>query len=564
MESRQKPRIMQLWLLSLTLVLSGISSAAKAQDGVPLGDLPTRATGGLTLLTTANQDLTMVVNSSHTIQTNEPIKYVTVDNPEIITAQPIESTKIQLAARRNGVTQVEFVTGEGKSYTLQIVVFGDSRELEIILRRQFPNSQLKVIPIQTGCIVSGVVADSDDVETAISIAELYFTRVINGIQVMGVHQVLLHTQVMEVSRSKLRDLGFDWQLGNSGDFAVQSSSGLAVPGLDGTTLGATGQDTFRFGVVGNNSAFFGLIRALRQNNLVKVLADPTVVAVDGRPASFNSGGEFPIVVPSGLGQVGIEFREFGTRVDFVAKVRGDTRIALEVRPTISEIDPTRSVTIAGTTVPGLRSRFVDTAVELNAGQTLAIAGLIQVRSESEIIGIPWLSELPYLGVPFRRTREVQNEVELLILVTPELVEAMDPCEVPMTAPGLNTQAPTDCELFFRGYLETPVDGAIDAGAAGCIDSSGQTQLFNSPVAPPMQAPPGNISTEGLPTVTNLQNNGSNPAFPTNGPGQVSPAGMQPSQQPLNPQIQSLPSNNTQDNSRTALPTFPQSGGRQIR
>ena len=181
MESRQKPRIMQLWLLSLTLMLSGMSALAKAQGTVPLGDLPARATGGQTLLTTTNQDLTMVVNSSHTIQTNEPIKYVTVDNPEIITAQPIESTKIQLAARRNGVTQVEFVTGDGKTYTLQIVVFGDSRELEIILRRQFPNSQLKVIPIQTGCIVSGVVADSDDVETAISIAELYFTKVINGI-----------------------------------------------------------------------------------------------------------------------------------------------------------------------------------------------------------------------------------------------------------------------------------------------------------------------------------------------------------------------------------------------
>jgi pilus assembly protein CpaC len=555
---------MQLWLLSLTLMLIGTCNLAQAQSAVPLGDLPARATGGLTRLTATNQDLTMVVNSSHTIQTNEPIKYVTVDNPDIITAQPIESTKIQLAARHNGVTQVEFVTGEGKSYTLQIVVFGDSRELEIILRRQFPNSQLKVIPIQTGCIISGVVADSDDVETAISIAELYFTRVINGIQVMGVHQVLLHTQVMEVSRSKLRDLGFDWQLGNSGDFVMQSASGLLSPGAAGTTLGATGQDTFRFGVVGNNSAFFGLIRALRQNNLVKVLADPTVVAVDGRPASFNSGGEFPIVVPSGLGQVGIEFREFGTRVDFVAKVRGDTRIALEVRPTISEIDPTRSVTIAGTTVPGLRSRFVDTAVELNAGQTLAIAGLIQVRSESEVIGIPWLSELPYLGVPFRRTREVQNEVELLILVTPELVEAMDPCEVPQTGPGLNTQSPSDCELFFRGYLETPVEGSIDAAAAGCIDSSGQTQLFNSTVAPPMQAPAGNIPMDGLPTATNLQNNTTSPAFPTNGANQMTPAGMQPLQQPMNRQIPAVPTNNTQDNSRTALPTFPQNGGIQIR
>jgi pilus assembly protein CpaC len=283
MESRHPLRILQQLLLSLSYLCTMAALPAVAQEA-SLSAIPSApSVGGSTLLTNRNQDLSMVVNSSHTIETQKPYKYITVDNPDVISAQPISSNKIQLAARRNGVTQVEIVDGEGQAQSLQIVVFGDARELEIILRRQFPNSQLNVTPIQTGCIVSGVVADSDDVETAISIAELYFSRVINNIQVMGVHQVLLHTQVMEVSRSKLRDLGFDWQWSNAGDFATQSTNGLINAGSSGGAVGGSGLDSFRFGVVGNGSAFFGLIRALRQNNLVKVLADPTVVAVDGRP-----------------------------------------------------------------------------------------------------------------------------------------------------------------------------------------------------------------------------------------------------------------------------------------
>lgn len=556
MESRHHQRILQPMLLSLSFLCT---MAAMPVVGLPavaqeasLSAIPSApSVGGSTLLRSRTQDLSLVVNSSHTIETQKPYKYITVDNPDVISAQPISGTKIQLAARRNGVTQVEITDGEGQSQSLQIVVFGDARELEIILRRQFPNSQLNVTPIQTGCIISGVVSDSDDVETAISIAELYFSRVINNIQVMGVHQVLLHTQVMEVSRSKLRDLGFDWQWGNSGDIATQSVNGIIASGSQGTSVTSSGLDTFRFGVVGNNSAFFGLIRALRQNNLVKVLADPTVVAVDGRPASFNSGGEFPIVVPAGLGQVGIEFREFGTRVDFVAKVRGDTRISLEVRPTISEIDPTRSVNIAGVTVPGLRSRFVDTAVELNAGQTLAIAGLIQVRTEAETSGIPGLSELPYLGVPFRRVREVQNEVELLILVTPELVEAMDPCEVPRSLPGFNTQSPTDGELYFRGYLETPIQSTME----NCPPGMNGVPMFHegiptSPMHQPMQGmeslpngsfqnPPQPVPVESYPTVQNIAPTTQfAPVSGPNSPNMNVP--QQPSQFQQQPQLPQLP------------------------
>ena len=137
------------------------------------------------------------------------------------------------------------------------------------------------------------------------------------------------------------------------------------------------------------------------------------------------------------------------------KFRGDGRIWLEVRPTISEIDSSRGVTIAGTTVPGLRSRFVETAVELRAGQTLALAGLLQMRTESQSTGIPGLCDLPFLGAIFRSNREVQNEIELLITVTPDFAAPMDSYEVPPAGPGHNSFSPSDKELYWRGYIETP-------------------------------------------------------------------------------------------------------------
>jgi pilus assembly protein CpaC len=226
-----------------------------------------------------------------------------------------------------------------------------------------------------------------------------------------------------------------------------------------------------FGIINNANAFFGFVDALKQNNLVKVLAEPTLVAVNGRPASFNSGGEFPILVPQSLGTISIQYRQFGTRVDFVPIALGNGRVRLEVRPTVSEIDPSRSVVINNTTVPGLRSRWVDTAVEMNAGQTLALAGMLQTQVEAEHRGLPVLSDLPWVGAAFRRVREQANEIELLVLVTPEFVDALDPQDVPPCGPGQTTTSPTDCELYGRGYLEVP-NQCGDNCRVGLYDGSG--------------------------------------------------------------------------------------------
>lgn len=450
-------------------------ASSYAQQADPLS-INQSAGGGVRMVSVDNrQNVKMVINTSREISTEKPFQRVRIQNPNVLSVIPLEGgNRLQISALQAGITTLDLMAGDDSVHTVEVMVIGDSRELDAILREQFPGSNLHVTPVQQGCIVSGIVTSDADVESVIQIAELYFPTVINRINVLGVHTIQLETQIMEVSRTKLRELGIDWGVINGNDAVTQSVSGLLSASSSAAGLATSGGETFKVGVVQNSTTFLGVVRALRQNNLVKVLANPTITAVDGRPASFNAGGEIPIVVPAGLGQVAIQYREYGTRVDMVAKVKGDGVVWLEVRPYVSEIDPTRSVTLQGISVPGLRSRFLETGVELQAGQTLALGGLLQMRTESINTGLPFFGDLPYLGTFFRSNRELQNEVELLITVTPNFAGPMDPCEVPVGGPGLNTVSPTDKELYWKGYMEVPAGNAPQAGGVpmGMIGGDG--------------------------------------------------------------------------------------------
>jgi pilus assembly protein CpaC len=402
----------------------------------------------------ASQRLEMTVNSSRILTLPEKIPQAQVNNPELLELTPLSATQVQVHAKKAGVTQINLWDEDNEIRTIDVVIFGDAAELNMALRAVFPRASLRVIPLANSAIVTGYVDRPDDVSRVIQISQDYYPNIINSITVGGVQQVLLSVKVMEVSRTKLRALGFDFAQFSGGDSVISTVSGLIASSSNGQVV-TSGGETFALGFVDGNNAFFGVLEALRQNDLMKVLAEPKLVTVSGRPAFFNVGGEFPILVPQSLGTVSIEYKKFGTQVDFVPIVLGNGNIRLEVRPRVSEVDNTRSVQINNTTVPGLRVREIDTGAEMRAGQTLALAGLIQTRTEAQTRGLPWISEVPWIGVPFRRVQEQENEVELLIMVTPHLVEAMDPCEVPPCGPGLMTESPNDCELFGRAYIEVP-------------------------------------------------------------------------------------------------------------
>ena len=414
----------------------------------------------------ASERMELTANTSKIIKLEQKIPKVQVNNKDLLDITPLSPNEVQIFAKKPGVTQINLWDEVGNIHTIDVVVYGDARELEQVLASQFPRSSVKVRPIANSVILGGYVDNQEYVSGMVRIAEDYYPKVINNITVGGVQQIALHVKVMEVSRTKLRTLGMDWSYANgSGDFIVSGVSGMiAAAAAQAGTATANG-DTIRFGFVGGNSTFFGFLNALRRYELMKVLAEPTLTTVSGRPASFNAGGEFPIAIPQSLGTISIQYQKYGTQVDFVPIVLGNGNIRLECKPRVSEIDSTRSITLNGTTVPGLRVREVDTAVEMKAGQTLALAGLVQNRVESVQAGIPWVADVPYLGVPFRKTADAMNEVELLILVTPQYVNAVDCSELPPCGPGSGTCLPRDCDFYFRGKVEE--QAGPPCGAAGC-------------------------------------------------------------------------------------------------
>ncbi|MGE0608000.1 MAG: pilus assembly protein N-terminal domain-containing protein [Pirellulales bacterium] len=431
--------------LALACALLCMTSLAPAQTGQPL----------IFHVDAASQKLEMTVNASRILTTKKKVPQVQVNNPELLELTPLSATQVQVHAKKAGVTQINLWDENNQIKTVDVIVFGDAQELNMVLRTTFPRSTLRVIPLANSAIISGYVDRPDDVERIVRIAEDFYPKIINAITVGGVQQVLLEVKVMEVSRTRLRNLGFDWADFAAGFNGVQTVGGLLTSASATSGITTSGTETFAFSIVDSGNSFFGVVEALRQNDLAKVLAEPKLMTISGRPAYFQAGGEFPILVPQSLGTVSVQYRRFGTEVDFVPIVLGNGLIRLEVRPRVSEIDTSRSVTIGGNTIPGLRTRQIDTGCELRAGQTLALAGLVQSRTESQTRGIPWLMDIPVVKLAFSRIHEQTNEIELLILVTPHLVDAMDCHEVPQCGPGTMTDSPSDCEMFLHNYIEVP-------------------------------------------------------------------------------------------------------------
>jgi pilus assembly protein CpaC len=440
--------------------------ACLATFGLPASWGYAEAAGKLTSATSVRHDITqaverldILVKSSRILSLPERIPKFQVQNEEVLSATPVSQNQVQIFGKVPGSTQINLWDTEDKLYTVEVTVMADAREVEGILAAQLPLASLKVMPVMNSAVVSGYVTSVDDVDRAVAITEQFYTTVINNIKVVGVQQVLLHTRIMEVSRTKLRDLGIDWGTFDQNGFVYSTPGGLG----NGAATSVAGSliPTSEAGVAATNglqingSGFEALLSALRQQDLIKLLAEPTVVATHGRPSRFTVGGKVPYLVPSGNNAIQILYEPYGTSVDFLPFVIGPGRIRLEVRPEVSEPDDSKSISASGIRVPAFTQRYVETAVEMQAGQTFAIAGLLQSRTEAVTKGTPLLSEIPYIGVMFRRVRERRNDIELLITVTPELVDAMNPCEVPPGGPGLNSISPSDKELYLKGHIEVP-------------------------------------------------------------------------------------------------------------
>ncbi|HEX3998877.1 MAG TPA: pilus assembly protein N-terminal domain-containing protein [Pirellulales bacterium] len=488
----------------------------------------------------ANDRLEMTVNSSRLLTLDQKIPRAQVNNKDIADLTPLAPNVIQIFAKKAGVTQVNLWDEHDQIFSVDVVVVGDARELSLLLQSQFPHAAIKVQPSANSVILSGFVPEPEQVTQIVKIAEDYYPKVINALRVGGVQEIMLHVKVFEVSRTKLRNLGFDFTHSNGGSFFGSSISGLLDAGKETTgsaiTSGAANDlagDTMRFGIVSGsgNTAFFGFIDAMRKYSLAKVIAEPTLVTMSGRPAKFNDGGEIPILEPGGLGTTTIDWKNFGTEIDFVPIVYGNGGLRLEVKPRVTQLDYSIGVTIPGSTsvTPGLDVREVDTGVEMRPGQTLAIAGLLYKEVDYTNTGIPVLADLPWFGAAFRSTSEQVNEKELLILVTPELVDAMNPGEVPPCEPGSCSVSPNDAQFYGRGYPEVPACGPCGAnwcGSAACAPNGveGVIPPPGKPItpAPAYDGPRSSSDTGSVPLDPNqpilfTPSSPSNRANPQNGP-----------------------------------------------
>ncbi len=311
-------------------------------------------------------------------------------------------------------------------------------------------------------------------------------------RIAGVQQVQLRVRIAEASRFALRELAFGAVAGGNSFFGGYQAPGgtspfqpVSISPGGGATTGATGaagnttttgssvnQANFGFdknavssavtlfgGVPGSDLEFY--IQALSENRYVRLLAEPNLVAISGERATFLVGGAFPIPVVQNSGAssaVTIEYKEFGVRLNFRPEVLGQGRIRLEVAPEVSELSEIGSLRQNGFTIPSVITRRSSTTVELGSGQSFAMAGLLRTKEQGRVSKVPILGDIPVLGVLFRSVRYEEDQTELVVMVTAELVEPLDNGTVrPM--PGELHETPNDWELFMEGSLA----GATKAG-----------------------------------------------------------------------------------------------------
>jgi pilus assembly protein CpaC len=365
------------------------------------------------------------------------------------------------------------------------------RDMESILLHQFPNSSLRLTQVADNIlIVEGAVDSAAEIQPILTLLENFLTRggtspgkVVNAMQVVGPMQVQLEVMIARVDRARLRQLGFNftqsdgpWYSGsqvgniiNTPPINAPTDSLFPFPGsstLPGSST-MTGASTLFLGLADDSSSFGAYIEALEQQNAIKVLARPVLVTMSGRPAEFLNGGEQPYVTVAGVSQnPDVQFKKFGTQLNFVPIVMGQGKIRLDLAPSVSSIDESSPSQLPGSFLPLVIKQSMHASVEMESGQTLIMGGMYQTTTEAVIRKVPCLGDLWLIGPAFRRVSHVQREQELMVLVTPRLVHPLDCHQVPPCVPGDETRSPTDCELYFHGLPEVETGGTPTRPAPG--------------------------------------------------------------------------------------------------
>jgi pilus assembly protein CpaC len=445
--------------LLLALLASGMPTGAQAQAGkaliVPIG--------GTVKLQMA---------------TKKPIKTVSVNVPDVVNVRTVlgDPTTLLLTGQQPNVATLELEDVDGAKEKYDVIVQLDVEYLRTQLRRVVPTANVNPIPTSTNTVVmAGTVSKVEDVDTVLRVAQsIGGIQVINALRVGGVQTVQLDVAIARVQRSKARSVGFNF-LENTPNWIFGSTIGSLIPGtgalgavgvpsaiLQPTKFGqilnsAPGQANLFGGVITSHGGLIGYLQALENEGIAKIMVQQTLVALSGRPASLLDGGEQAVPVPAGLGQVGVQFEEFGVRLNVLPIVLGNGRIHLEIEPEVSTLVPNSGVTLVtgGTPVNDRATQRVNTTVEMEDGQSFVLGGLKERTVVGSIDKTPIVGELPFVGFFFSTKSYTEVETELVIMVTPHLVDAEDCGQMAKCLPGQETRSPDDFELFLEGILEAP-------------------------------------------------------------------------------------------------------------
>jgi pilus assembly protein CpaC len=381
------------------------------------------------------QSLTVARGNSIVVPSPVTLQRVLIGDPAIADVIPVSAQEIVVNGVAPGTTTLLFWDVAGQRTTYSVRVTRDATSLESELGRVFPNEDLAVTAVGNTLILSGETANPSVAARAVALATSLEAEaeVLDHIQVPDRGQVLLQVRFAEVSRNALRDLGAHFVRADpfnlrGDDEGILSPGGVVPP--SGNLLNEppgpdqTFSDAVNFFLFHNDSNVSALIQALQTEGNFKSLAEPNLMTLPGETASFLAGGEFPFPILQGGAQAGgisIEFREFGIRLNFTPEITNAGSIRMAVAPEVSNLDFSGGLEIGGFQIPVILSRRASTVVEVQEGQTFAIAGLLDHELTESVRKIPLLGDIPILGALFRSTSLQQSETELLVLVTPHLV-----------------------------------------------------------------------------------------------------------------------------------------------
>jgi len=403
--------------------------------------------------------LSLSIGKSTILPIEGTLTRVSVANPEVIDVTVIRSRELYVLGKKTGTTNIFLWNNAGQMTIRDVVVGADTVGLDSKLRELMPNeTQIKVSSAGDALVLLGQVSDAAKVQRAVLLAEQYTgKKIINFLGTGDVPQVLLEVKVAEVSKKLTDKLGASISAsGSRGSFTYSLLGGFLTGGVLSSPAGSTGAGIS----LGRGNETIKLEAEIK-NGLIKVLAEPNIMAVSGQEGSFLAGGKIFIPVPQsssgGASTITLEEREYGVGLKFLPTVLEGGKINLRVTPEVSELALEGTTVKSGsntTVLPTISTRRASTTVQLMDGQSFAIGGLIKNNVTETITGFPFLSEIPILGTLFRSSEFINDRSELMFLVTPRLVK---PLSQTVALPTDRFVPPTRSEFLFEGKLEGKPD-----------------------------------------------------------------------------------------------------------